>query len=113
MEKREPSYTEGTSFIAQWVKNLPEKQEIRIQFLGREDSFEKEMAIHSSILDWRIPWTEEPGSLRVARVGYNLVTKSPNHQSTTNYTVSGNVNCNSHYGKQYGVSSKPKNRVAI
>ena len=82
MEKREPSYTEGTSFIAQWVKNLPEKQETRIQFLGREDLLEKEMAIHSSILAWRIPWTEEPGSLGGRKSWIQLsdqITKPPIH----------------------------------
>ena len=43
------------------VKNLPVMQETRIRSLGREDSLEKEMATHSSILVWRIPWTEKPG----------------------------------------------------
>ena len=38
-------------------------QETRVQFLGQEDPLEKEMAIHSSILAWDIPWTEEPGGL--------------------------------------------------
>ena len=46
------------------VKNLPVIQEIWIRSLGWEDPLEKEMATHSSILDWRIPWTEEPGGLR-------------------------------------------------
>ena len=49
------------SLIAQLVKNLPAMQETQVQFLGREDTREKEMATHSSILVWRIPWTEEPG----------------------------------------------------
>ena len=39
-------------------------QETQVQFLGQEDPLEKEMAIHSSILAWRIPWTEEPGGLQ-------------------------------------------------
>ena len=43
------------------VKNLPSMQETCAPSLGREDSLEKEMATHSSILAWRIPWTEEPG----------------------------------------------------
>ena len=47
--------------IAQTVKNLPAVQETWVQFLGREDPLEKEMATHSSILAWEIPWTEEPG----------------------------------------------------
>ena len=46
------------------VKNLPAVQETRVRSLGGEDLLEKEMAIHSSILAWRIPWTEEPGGLQ-------------------------------------------------
>ena len=49
--------------MAQMVKSLPAVQETRVQSLGREDSLEKEMATHSSILAWRIPWTKEPGGL--------------------------------------------------
>ena len=45
-------------------KNLPLVQETQIPSMGREDPLEKEMATHSSILAWRIPWTEEPGSLQ-------------------------------------------------
>ena len=46
------------------VKHLPAMQETQVQFLGREDSLEKEMAPHSSTLAWKIPWTEEPGRLQ-------------------------------------------------
>ena len=46
------------------VKNLPAMQETLVQSLGWEDSLEKEIATHSSILAWRIPWTEEPGRLQ-------------------------------------------------
>ena len=49
------------------VKNLPamqESQEIQVQSLGREDPLEEGMATHSSILTWRIPWSEEPGGLQ-------------------------------------------------
>ena len=46
------------------VKNLPTMQETRVQSLGQEDLLEKEMATHSSILAWKIPWTEEPGRLQ-------------------------------------------------
>jgi len=53
-----------TLFIAQLIKNLPAMQETWVRFLGREDPLEKEMAIHSSILAWKIPWTEEPGGLQ-------------------------------------------------
>ena len=55
-------------------------QETRIWFLGQEDPLEKEMAAHSSILAWEIPWTEEPGGLQstgVTRVGHDLATKPP------------------------------------
>ena len=46
------------------VKNLPARQKTWVRSLGREDSLEKGMATHSSILAWRILWTEEPGGLR-------------------------------------------------
>ena len=49
--------------MAQTVKNLPAMQETWVQSQDQEDSLEKEMATHSSILAWRIPWTEEPGRL--------------------------------------------------
>ena len=52
--------------MAQWVKNLPviqETQETWVRFLGWEDPLEKEMATHSRILAWKIPWTEEPDGL--------------------------------------------------
>ena len=51
--------------VAQSVKDLPAMQETQVQFLGGKDPLEKEMATHSSILDWKIPWTEETGE------GYN------------------------------------------
>ena len=54
----------GASLVAQTVKNLPARQETRVQSLGWEDPLEKEMATHSSILAWEIPWTEEPGRLQ-------------------------------------------------
>ena len=63
--------------MAQMVKNLPAMQEAWVQFLGQEDHLEKGMATHSSILAWRIPWTEEPGglqSMEVQRVRHDLVT---------------------------------------
>ena len=52
------------SRVAQLVKYLPAMRETWVQFLGREVPLEKGMATHSSILAWRIPWTEEPGELR-------------------------------------------------
>ena len=56
------------------VKNLPVKQEMWVRSLGKEDPLEKEMATHSSILAWEIPWTEEPGRLQSMgseRVGHD------------------------------------------
>ena len=52
------------SLVALLVKNLPALQETRVQPRGQEDPLEKQMATHSSILAWRIPWTEEPGRLQ-------------------------------------------------
>ena len=60
--------------VGSGVKNLPAMQETRVQFLGWEDLLEKEMATHSSILAWKIPWTEEPGRLQsmgLQRVGHD------------------------------------------
>ena len=54
-----------TSLVAQMVKRLPTMQKTRVQSLGQEDLLEKEMATHSSILAWKIPWTEEPGRAAV------------------------------------------------
>ena len=51
--------------MAQRVKNLPAMRETLVQPLGQEDPLEKGMAPHSSILAWRIPWTEEPGGATV------------------------------------------------
>ena len=66
------------SLVAQMVKNLSAMQETEVGSLGLEDPLEKEMATHSSILAWKIPWTEEPGGLQSMEsqgVGHNLVTK--------------------------------------
>ena len=60
--------------MAQKVKNLPAMWETWVRSLGWEDPLEKEIAIHSSILAWRIPWTEEPGRLQSMgsqRVGHD------------------------------------------
>ena len=50
--------------MTQSVKKLLAMQETQVRFLGREDPLEKEMATHSNILAWRIPWTEAPGGLQ-------------------------------------------------
>ena len=63
--------------MAQMVKRLPTMREAGVQSLGQEDPLEKEMATHSSILAWKIPWTEEPGRLQSMgsqRVGHDWVT---------------------------------------
>ena len=52
-----------TSLVAQTVKRLLSRWEMQVQSLGREDLLEKEMATHSNILAWEIPWTEKPGRL--------------------------------------------------
>ena len=65
------------SLVAQTVKNLPATKETWIQSLDWEDPLEKETAVHSNILAWRIPWTEEPGglqSMRSRRVGHHWAT---------------------------------------
>ena len=54
----------SSALMAQLVKNLPAMQETRVRSLGWEDPLEKRMATHSSILAWRISWTEEPGRLQ-------------------------------------------------
>ena len=60
--------------MAQTIKNLLVMQETQVQSLGRDDPLEEEMATHSSILAWEIPWTEEPGGLQsmgMQRVGHD------------------------------------------
>ena len=66
------------SLLVQLTKNPPAMQEMQIRSFNQEDTLEKEMAIHSSILAWEIPRTEEPGGLQstgLQRVGHNLVTE--------------------------------------
>ena len=50
--------------MAQTVKRLPAMRETQVRFLGQEDPLEEEMATHSSVLAWKIPWTEKPGGLQ-------------------------------------------------
>ena len=62
------------SLVAQRLKCLPPMRETWVQSLGQEDPLEKEMATHSSVLAWRIPWMEEPGRLQSTgsqRVGHD------------------------------------------
>ena len=73
----------GAFLVAQMVKNLPAVQETWVQCLGWEDPPEEGMATNSSILAWRIPWTEEPGGLwfmELQRVRHNWVTKHSTSQ---------------------------------
>ena len=63
-----------TARVAQTVKRLSTMRETQVQSLGWEDPLEKEMAIHSSTIAWKIPWTEEPGRLQsmgLQRVGHD------------------------------------------
>ena len=55
------------------VRNLPAKQETRVRSLGWEDPLEEEMATHSSILAWEIPWTEEPGGLQSSGIAIGQI----------------------------------------
>ena len=68
------SYPTQALLVAQRVECLPEVWEIWVRSLGKEDPLEKEMATYSTILAWKIPWTEEPDGLQSMgslRVGYN------------------------------------------
>ena len=64
--------------MAQTVKNLPAVQETWVRSLGLEDPLKEEMATHSSILAWRIPWTEEPGGLQ-STGSQGVVNEAPEH----------------------------------
>ena len=70
----DPNSEIRASLVAQWVNSLPTMQESRVQSLGWEDPLEKEMAIHSSILAWKISWMEKLGrlhSMGLQRVGHD------------------------------------------
>ena len=82
--------SQWASLVAQMVKNLPAMQETWVGSLGWEDSLGKGMATHSSILAWRIPWTEEPGSLQSRasqRVKHNWVTNIPSQHTEMHFTA--------------------------
>ena len=67
-------YVLPASLVAQRLRHLPLMRETWVRSLGQEDPLEKEMATHSNILAWRIPWTEEPGGLQstgLQRVGHD------------------------------------------
>ena len=63
--------------MAQIVKRLPTMRETRVQSLGWEDTLEKEMAIHSRTIAWKIPWTEEPDRLQSAKSAAKLLQSCP------------------------------------
>ena len=71
----------GAFLVAQMVKNLPAMQGTLVQLLGQEDPLEKEIATHSSILAWRIPWTEEPGGLESTGLQKSDTTEQLNSNS--------------------------------
>ena len=71
------NFYDGASLVAQSVESLSAMQETRVQFLGREDPLEKEMATHSGILAWRIPWTEEPSRLQSMGLQESDMTEQP------------------------------------
>ena len=73
----------GTSLMAQMVKNLPTMRKTWVQSLGQEDPLEKGMATYSSILAWRIPWTEEHGRTTVYGVAKSQIQLSNFHFSET------------------------------
>ena len=83
-----------TSLVAQRVKRLPSVWKTWVRSLGQEDPLEKKMATHSSILAWRIPWTEEPGRLQstgLQRVRHDRMTLLSH--SIFPHRVSGGRNC--------------------
>ena len=77
--------------VAQMVKNLSATQETQVQSLNRDNPLEKEIAIHSSILAWGIPWTEEPGGLQ------SMGSQTTRHNwATNNFTPKGLRHLNTH-----------------
>ena len=70
------------SLVAQMVKNLPAMQETWVRSLDWEDPLEKGMASHSSILAWKIPWTEESGGLQSMGLQESVMIEIPTHTDT-------------------------------
>ena len=87
----------STSLVAQMVKHLSTMRETRVRALGWEDPLEKEMAIHSSTVAWKIPWTEEPGRLQSMgsqRVGHDWATSLSLSSNMISYLgISSSVLC--------------------
>ena len=83
--------TVGAFLIAQSVKDLPTMQETGVQFLAWQDSLEKEMATHSCILSWKIPWTEAPGKLQSMGLQELDMTQPLNHHHHRTGKISFNL----------------------
>ena len=82
------------SLVAQMVKSLPAMQQIWVRSLGWEDPLEKEMAIHSRILAWKIPWTKEPNGLQsmgLQRVEHDRVTSLSKVMKTDSLCIKHNI----------------------
>ena len=77
--------SQGSSLVAQSIKNMPAIQETQVQFLGREDTLEKEMATHSSILAWRTLWTEKRGGLQSMESQESDTTEQLNHHHSSRF----------------------------
>ena len=115
--------TSHHSLVAQMVKNLPAVQETWVRSLGWEEPLEKGMAIHSSILAWKIPWTVQ--SMGSQRVRHDWVTFTETiikikrdgmcckNTEKLFYIVSETVKWYSHYGNSMEILQKIKNRTAI
>ena len=89
-------FIKRASLVAQMVKRLPAMQETWVRFLGWEDPLEKEMAIHSSTLAWKIPWTEEPDRLQsmgLERVGNDWATSLSLSWNLHNNSIQTTKNC--------------------
>ena len=85
LQRVEHDWVTNTSPVAQMVKKLPSVREISVISLGQKDHLQKEMATHSSIHAWRIPWTGEPGGLQSIEsqtVGHDWATKTHTHTHT-------------------------------
>ena len=87
-----------TSLVTQAVKNLPAIQKMQVQSLGQEDPLEKGMATHSSILPWRIPWTEEPGGLQFIGSQSQTQLKQLSTHAQTFSSISITIKCTECYG---------------
>ena len=105
-------------YIGSVVKNLPVIQETQVRSLGWEDPVEKEMATHSSILAWRIPWTEEPSGLQSIRSQWDM-TKATQQARTdfqwhiwwlVRFVIQARARWLQTSGDGHGLSAEPSNR---